>query len=223
MIEYWRQRIRADYGARRADGATVREYQHGLRGAAFFVGVNWQGNPRYRADRLRSFPASCFTPLATLPGVQLISLKKGAGQEPLERLHGGGYAEDAPRDGASEPELAEGSHFDVPGARSQALAIGDLGWELDESRGAFMDTAAVMMNLDLVVTSDTAIAHLAGALGRPVWVALPYAADWRWLLQRDDSPWYPTMRLYRQRTRGDWAEVFDRIKADLARLVQALR
>lgn len=82
---------------------------------------------------------------------------------------------------------------------------------LDEGVGAFEDTAALMMNLDLVITSDTAVAHLAGGLGVPVWVALPYAADWRWLLDRDDSPWYPTMRLFRQRTPGDWAEVFNRI------------
>jgi ADP-heptose:LPS heptosyltransferase len=65
-----------------------------------------------------------------------------------------------------------------------------------------------MENLDLVITSDTAIAHLAGALARPVWVALQYVPDWRWLLDRSDSPWYPTMRLFRQTRRGDWTGVF---------------
>ena len=65
--------------------------------------------------------------------------------------------------------------------------------------GAFMDTAAIMMNLDLVITSDTSVAHLAGALGVPVWVVLPFVPDWRWLLDRSDSPWYPTMRLFRQK------------------------
>jgi ADP-heptose:LPS heptosyltransferase len=72
-----------------------------------------------------------------------------------------------------------------------------------------MDTAALMMNLDLVITSDTAIAHLAGALGIPVWVALPRVPDWRWLLEREDTPWYPTMRLFRQRRYGHWEDVFD--------------
>jgi hypothetical protein len=91
----------------------------------------------------------------------------------------------------------------------------DLGSRLDEASGAFMDTAAVMMNLDLVVTSDTAIAHLAGALGAAVWVAIPFAPDWRWLLDRSDSPWYPTMRLFRQERRGDWQGVFRRIEAAL--------
>jgi tetratricopeptide (TPR) repeat protein len=79
----------------------------------------------------------------------------------------------------------------------------------------FTDTAAVMMNLDLVVTSDTAIAHLAGALGVRVWVALCFVPDWRWLLHRSDSPWYPTMRLFRQDRRGDWQGVFRRIEVAL--------
>lgn len=87
----------------------------------------------------------------------------------------------------------------------------DLGADLDQQSGAFVDTAAVMMNLDLVVTSDTSVAHLAGALGVPVWLVLPVASDWRWLLDRDDSPWYPTMRLFRQANFGQWGEVFGRV------------
>jgi tetratricopeptide (TPR) repeat protein len=83
----------------------------------------------------------------------------------------------------------------------------------------FTDTAAAMMSLDLVVTSDTSIAHVAGALGRPVWVALGLVPDWRWLLARDDSPWYPTMRLFRQPAHGDWGSVFTRLCAELARRV----
>ncbi len=87
----------------------------------------------------------------------------------------------------------------------------DLGQRLDEGPGAFLDTAAVMQHLDLLVTSDSAIAHLAGALGVPVWLALPMARDWRWLMDREDCPWYPTMRLFRQRRWGDWDDVFQRI------------
>ena len=83
----------------------------------------------------------------------------------------------------------------------------------------FMDMAAVMMNLDLVVTVDSAPAHLAGALGIPVWVALPLVPDWRWLLNRADSPWYPTMRLFRQTTWGDWNSVFERMAKALSALV----
>jgi tetratricopeptide (TPR) repeat protein len=93
--------------------------------------------------------------------------------------------------------------------------VTDLAAELDEQSGPFMDTAAVMKNLDLVITSDMAAAHLAGALGAPVWVALTLVPDWRWLLDRSDSPWYPTMRLFRQRERGNWQAVFEEIEKAL--------
>ncbi len=77
-----------------------------------------------------------------------------------------------------------------------------------------------MKNMDLIVTSDTATAHLAGALGAPVWLLLPDLPDWRWLLDRDDSPWYPTMRLWRQTERGDWAGVLARVAAAVERLAR---
>ena len=89
----------------------------------------------------------------------------------------------------------------------------DLADRLDEAAGPFRDTAAVITNLDLVVTADTSVAHLAGALGAPVFVALASPADWRWQRDREDSPWYPTMRLFRQMTPGDWSDVFQRIVA----------
>ncbi len=100
-------------------------------------------------------------------------------------------------------------------------AVTDLGGTLDEAAGAFMDTAAVMTNLDLVVTTDTAVAHLAGALGVPVWVALSVGPDWRWLLGREDCPWYPSMRLFRQCRPHDWDEVFERMAAELRHRVGA--
>jgi hypothetical protein len=78
-----------------------------------------------------------------------------------------------------------------------------------DKTGAFLDTAAVMMCCDLVITIDTSIAHLAGALGVRTWVALKFVPDWRWLLNRSDSPWYPTMRLFRQKKLADWEGVFD--------------
>jgi len=95
----------------------------------------------------------------------------------------------------------------------------DLGNGLDEASGPFMDTAAVVMNLDLVISSDTAVPHLAGALGVPVWVALPLVPDWRWLLEREDNPWYPTMRLFRQTRYGEWDDVFERLTREVKSLV----
>jgi len=98
------------------------------------------------------------------------------------------------------------------------MTVETLGEEFDGGPDAFLDTAAVMQTLDLVVSSDSAVVHLAGALGRPVWVALPYVPDWRWLLGREDSPWYPTARLFRQPRSGDWESVFRKIAEEAAML-----
>jgi ADP-heptose:LPS heptosyltransferase len=93
----------------------------------------------------------------------------------------------------------------------------DLGSDFDHGPDAFLDTAAVMAGLDLVISSDTSVAHLAGALGRPVWVALSATPDWRWMQGRSDSPWYPTMRLFRQ-SGGGWDELVADVAAALAPL-----
>ena len=100
----------------------------------------------------------------------------------------------------------------------KGMEVVNLGDDFDTG-GAFVDTAAVMKNLDLVITSDTAIAHVAGALGVKVWVALKHAPDWRWLLDREDSPWYPSMRLFRQQTREDWRGVFGQIEQALVSFI----
>jgi Tfp pilus assembly protein PilF len=144
----------------------------------FKIGIVWQGWRDYRFDRWRSIPLAQFAPLASLPGVRLVSLQKGFGSEQVAAV-------------------------DFP--------ILDLSDRLDETTGPFMDTAAVIRGLDLVVTPDTAITHLAGALGVPVWVALHRSPYWIWQLDRDDSPWYPTARLFRQTTFNHWPDVFQRI------------
>jgi Tfp pilus assembly protein PilF len=92
------------------------------------------------------------------------------------------------------------------------FSVTDLGSRL----GDFMDTAAALVNLDLVISADTSLAHLAGSVAVPVWVGLPFSPDWRWLLERDSSPWYPTMRLFRQKRWGDWDEVFARMAGEFA-------
>jgi FkbM family methyltransferase len=92
---------------------------------------------------------------------------------------------------------------------------------LDPDLKDFRDTAAVISHLDLLISVDTSVAHLAGALGKPVWLMLPRPADWRWLLEREDSPWYPTMRLFRQVRRGEWSEIISRIATVLAERVRS--
>ncbi len=103
--------------------------------------------------------------------------------------------------------LQKGSGPEQVRALGDPFRIVDLADQLDD----FAQTAAVMKYLDLIVTADTAVAHLAGSLGVPVWVLLRFAPDWRWLLHRPDSPWYPTMRLFRQERRGDWQPVIQAV------------
>ena len=96
----------------------------------------------------------------------------------------------------------------------------DLRPDYEIEDGAFLNAAAVIRNLDLVVSADTAIAHLAGAMGVPIWVALSTRQDWRWMLDRDDTPWYPTMRLFRQTKPRDWTEPLERMVTELKALVE---
>jgi tetratricopeptide (TPR) repeat protein len=115
----------------------------------------------------------------------------------------------------------------VPGTRFYSLQVGGHANDIARLPGAgimdlapqltdFVETAAAVAALDLVIAVDTSVAHLAGALGKPVWLLVPFVPDWRWLLDRSDTPWYPTMRLYRQPARFDWGTVLARVTADLA-------
>jgi ADP-heptose:LPS heptosyltransferase len=81
--------------------------------------------------------------------------------------------------------------------------------------GDFADTAALITMMDMVITIDTSVAHLSGALGKPTWVMLPQYPDWRWMLKRDDSPWYPSAKLFRQSGRGQWRDLISRVAAEL--------
>jgi hypothetical protein len=96
----------------------------------------------------------------------------------------------------------------------QAPLIRDHRQELND----FSDTAALAAELDLVISVDTSVAHLAGALGRPVWILLPFVPDWRWLIERTDSPWYPSATLFRQSRLGDWDSVIGKVRGELAKL-----
>jgi tetratricopeptide (TPR) repeat protein len=107
---------------------------------------------------------------------------------------------------------------ELAGARAAGMSVTELGPDYDACD--FADTGAIVENLDLVICCDTAVAHLAGALGRPVWLAVNAVADWRWLLNRTDSPWYPSLTIYRQPSRGDWAGLFAKMAVDLEGLAR---
>ncbi len=146
------------------------------------IGLSWAGNPRYKADRLRSTQLATLLPLLRVPGITWISLQKGPAAEQLAGLPGDVFLWDG---SSQDRDLAE--------------------------------TAALVATLDLVITTDTSIAHLAGAMAKPVWILLPHLSDWRWMQQTETTPWYPTARLFRQRTPGDWAGVLGRVIGELSR------
>ncbi len=146
------------------------------------VGVNWAGNPRYKADAQRSMRLQTLLPLLRLPGVQWVSLQKGEPAKELEHLPAAVRVCDA---SSGDCDLA--------------------------------DTAARIASLDLVITTDTSIAHLAGAMGWPVWILLPHLSDWRWMQDIDTTPWYPAAKLFRQDAPGDWEAVVRQVSAALIR------
>lgn len=125
---------------------------------------------------------------------------------PLER-----FAPLAELPGVQLVNLQKGDGREQLAAFTERHAVADFGDAVDRESGPFQDTAAILTQLDLVVASDSAIVHLAGALGVPVLMPTPFVPDWRWLLEREDSPWYPTLRLFRQSRPGDWERVFERI------------
>ncbi|MBO1348069.1 MAG: tetratricopeptide repeat protein [Hormoscilla sp. GUM202] len=166
--------------------------------AAIKVGFVWAGTDSYLHDltRYRSCSVDDFLELLAIPSVTLYSLQKEPSEEELEVLRG---------------ETGGGRAGETPALRILSL---------HEQLHDFADTANAIAQLDLVISVDTAVAHLAGAMGKPVWVLLPFAPDWRWMLNRSDSPWYPTMRLFRQSQPGDWP--FVQVKSALQSLVQLL-
>ncbi|MDW8369077.1 MAG: tetratricopeptide repeat protein, partial [Geminicoccaceae bacterium] len=159
------------------------------------VGICWRGNPNAPVDPGRSLsgPGELASALAS-PDVRLIALCLPEAH-PLERSDAGlGW------------RLA-----------GLSVTVEHAGTDLDAGGDAFLDTAAILQGLDLIVTTDTAVAHLAVALGRPTLLLLPAVADWRWLRGRADSPWYPTFRLLRQPRRGDWTSVLREARREVDR------
>jgi tetratricopeptide (TPR) repeat protein len=175
-----------------ADAKQVEQWQQELQGfTGFKIGIAWQGNVKHERGRAVG--------QRSIPLAEFVPL----GRRPSVSLF----------------SLQRGAGTEQLPQVASLFPVTDLGSWIDEGCGAFMATAAVMKCLDLVITCDTAIAHLAGALGVPVWVALPFAAEWRWLREREDSPWYPTMRLFRQTEPGNWKPVFERIAGEVSKVL----
>ena len=183
--------------------------------------------PLALAAEVPTIPAAC--PYLAVPPEKLAKWRSVVGEDgpPCIGLAWSGSATHRNDRNRSLPLARLRPIFDMPGVRFAALQKefrADDEAVLQSIDGIlapgdrlhdFADTAALVALCDLVITVDTAIAHLAGALGKPVWILLPFAADWRWMVEREDSPWYPTARLFRQKTIGDWDGVVARVRAEL--------
>jgi hypothetical protein len=161
-------------------------------GGSLRVGIVWAGQPKHQNDRNRSIALATIARLFDVGGVAWYSVQKGE---------------------AAEDQLEQLNIERVERGNQPITALGPL-------LGSFIDTSHALARLDLVITVDTAVAHLAGAMGIPCWVLLPFNPDWRWQLGRSDTPWYPTVRLFRQATRGDWTSVIDRVADALRESVE---
>ena len=207
------------------------------------AGVTAMGEPRPAFDYqcpLLSVPLACATTLETIPArvpyvhvdealrarwrARLAGLPRprvglvwsGSRLQSGDRKRSIPFAGMAPIVAASATPVS--LQKDVRENDAPALAADPRVIALGDEIGDFLDTAAIIGELDVVVTVDTAVAHLAGALGRPVWVMVSFSSDWRWMLDRPDSPWYPTARLFRQPAPNDWASVVARVAAELGEL-----
>jgi hypothetical protein len=158
------------------------------------VGICWQGNSNYSTPFLRAVVAA-----------KSIAMKKFASLTSVE--------------GVTFYSLQRETGTDQLKKLPSDFKLITFEEDFDKSRGRFMDTAAVIKNLDLVITVDTSIAHLSAAIGTPVWTILPNPPDWRWMLNRTDTPWYPNMRLFRQPEQGAWDPVMKQIVSELERTV----
>ncbi len=190
---------------------------------------------------LMSLPLAFKTDLATIPNqVPYLSAPEDARQQAMDFA----WPEHGKRVGlvwSGNPEYTEDRRRSMPlsefsellamqGLHFYSLQFGPAARQISEIETPvidltptikdFADTAALIEQLDLVISVDTAVAHLAGALAKPIWTLLPFAPDWRWMLDRDDSPWYPSMRLFRQPERDDWTSVIDQVRNEIAASVQ---
>jgi tetratricopeptide (TPR) repeat protein len=190
-LELYREKSAVSFPYLAIDPEGSREWRQRLGEHGFRIGIAWHGT------RWRGGPAGIVGRWMELSELHPLS------QIPGVRLI----------------SLQKGEGLDQLSTLPAGMTVETLGDDFDAGPDAFVDTVAVMQHCALIVTCDTSIAHLAGALGRPVWIALKHVPEWRWGLEGSTSPWYPTARLFRQKTRGDWAGVFAAMASELRKLI----
>ncbi len=188
------------------------DFQFPLMSLPIFLQTIATGGPYLRAEPARV--EHWREQLASYPGLKVGIAWQGSPKYSLDALRSFRLSDAAPLaaiPGVRLFSLQIGAGIEQLHDRTNRISIVDLSGPIGANPSAFVEDAAIMMNLDLVISCDSAVTHLAGALGRPTWLALGYAPDWRWLLDREDSEWYPTVRLFRQTAWNDWPGVFRRM------------
>jgi tetratricopeptide (TPR) repeat protein len=157
------------------------------------VGLAWAGNPRYKADRERSMRLAALLPLLRAVNASMIAAMN-----------------------ATWISLQKGEAAEQLAALPHDVCV----WDGSSGEQELAETAALIAGLDLVITTDTCVVHLAGAMNKPVWILLPHLADWRWMQEMETTPWYPSARLFRQTSPGDWPGLLERVSGELLALAK---
>lgn len=181
----------------------INEYGNDLR-----VGIVWAGNPAHPHDQKRSIPLKYFEGLSKIKGIKLFSL-----QLDLRKRQYGSTYRNINTD--NKNDICSGKFFPQHGIVDYCEGANIKLVDLTTTINSFEDTATILACLDLVICCDTAVGHLAGAMGIPVWMLIPYNPDWRWQMSGNTSIWYDSLRLFRQTKRNNWAEVFARLEKEL--------
>lgn len=182
---------------------------------SFNIGIVWAGSPAHPHDKKRSIPLKFFRVLHNIEGVKLFSLQL----ESAKRQYGVTYRN-------MESDVAKITDTCVEKFHAESGLV-DYNEDCDDMKiidltnmiQSFDDTCTILSGLDLLICCDTATAHIAGAMGVPVWVAVPYNPDWRWTISGNSTHWYDSMKIYRQIERDNWQTVFDEIKIDLEKII----
>jgi tetratricopeptide (TPR) repeat protein len=194
-----------------------KDYIKSSYGDTFNIGIAWAGNPAHPQDKERSIPLKNFKKIHDIPGVKLFSLQLDSSK----RQYGFSY-----RLTENSMELKEKTSNFQKNISEKFFSKNEI---VDYSEGcedmkivdltkmieSYEDTATILVGLDLVICCDTSIVHLAGAMGVPVWAAIPYNPDWRWQLKGDTTHWYDSVRLFRKTERNEWGPIFEKIHEEL--------
>jgi hypothetical protein len=194
---------------------SFRDYIKEDYGDTFNIGVVWAGSPAHPHDQKRSIPLKLFKPVQDVEGVRLFSL-----QMDLSKRQYGATIRNMSSKDAGVNDVCSNKFISDRGVVDYCEGCEDMKLvDLSKMIQTFEDTATILDGLDMVICCDTATAHLAAAMGVPVWVLIPYNPDWRWKIDGEKTEWYDSMKLFRQTERDNWANVLEKVAGELRETV----